>query len=148
MSGAVGVVVFEERNQAGSHGNELLGRNVDVIDFIAALENEVAGLAAVDQSVVIFQTIVERYVGLRDDVLVFLPSGKIEAVRFVNHLAALELFVELLDFVLLDDLAGLEFAVTGVDDLNIVDDAPAPDLAVGRFDEAIVVDARESSSKS
>src|SRR5713226_619628 len=46
---AVGVVVFEERNQAGSHGNELLGRNVDIVDFIAALENKVAGLAAVDQ---------------------------------------------------------------------------------------------------
>ena len=33
--GAVGVVVFEERNQAGGDGDELLGRNVDVVDFLA-----------------------------------------------------------------------------------------------------------------
>src|SRR6202030_3384792 len=75
----------------------------------------------------------------------FFPSGKVEAVRFVNDLAALELFVKILDFILLDDFAGLEFAVTGVDDLNVVDNAAALDLAVGRFDEAVVVDAREAA---
>ena len=47
--GAVGVVVFQERNQAGSDGNELLRRDVDVIDFIAMLEHEVSGLTAVDE---------------------------------------------------------------------------------------------------
>ena len=46
---AVGVVVFQERNQAGSHGNELLRRNVDIVDFIAMLQHEVTGLAAVDE---------------------------------------------------------------------------------------------------
>ena len=46
---AVRVVVLKERNQAGGDGDELLRRNVDVIDFLAALQNEVAGLAAVDQ---------------------------------------------------------------------------------------------------
>src|SRR6267143_1485687 len=142
---AVGVVVFEERNQAGSHRNELLRRNVDVVDLIAALEDEVAGLPAVDQLGGNLQALIERYVGLRDDVLVFFPSGKIEAVRLVNDLAALELFVEILDFILLDNFTGFEFAVTGVDDLNVVDDAAALDLAVGRFDEAVVVDAREAA---
>src|SRR6266404_6144777 len=142
---AVGVVVFEERNQAGSHRNELLRRNVDVVDLIAALEDEVAGLTAVDQLGGNLQALVKRYVGLRDDVLVFFPSGKVEAVRLVNDLAALELFVEILDFILLDNFTGFEFAVTGVDDLNVVDDAAALDLAVGRFDEAVVVDAREAA---
>src|SRR5437667_433878 len=142
---AVGVVVFEERNQAGGHGNELLRRNVDVIDFIAALENEVAGLPAVDQLRGDLQSFIKRDVGLRDDVLVFFPSGKIEAIRLVNYLAALELFVEILDFVFLDDFTGFEFAVTGIDDLNVVDDAAGLDFAVGRFDEAVVVDARKAA---
>src|SRR6267143_3470262 len=142
---AVGVVVFEERNQAGSHRNELLRRNVDVVDLIAALEDEVAGLPAVDQLGGNLQALIERYVGLRDDVLVFFPSGKIEAVRFVNDLAAFELFVEILDFVFLDDFTGFEFAITGVDDLNVVDDSAALDFAVGRFDEAVVVDTREAA---
>src|SRR5258708_238959 len=145
---AVGVVVLEERNQAGGDRDELFRRNVDVVDLIAALENEVAGLAAVDQLCGDLQPFVERYVGLRDDVLVFFPRGKIEAVRFVNDLAALELFVEILDFVLLDDFAGFEFAVTGVHDLNVVDDAAALDLAVGRFDETVVVDAREAAQRA
>jgi len=145
---AVGVVVLEERNQAGGDRDELLRRNVDVVDLIAALEDEVAGLTAVDQLGGNLQALIERYVGLRDDVLVFFPSGKIEAVRLVNDLAALELFVEILDFILLDDFASFEFAVTGVDDLNVVDDAAALDLAVGRFDEAVVVDTREAAQRA
>ena len=32
---AVGVVIFEERNQAGGDRDELLGRNVDVVHFVA-----------------------------------------------------------------------------------------------------------------
>ena len=48
---AVRVVVFQERNQRGRDGNELLRRNVDVIDFIAVFQYEVAGLPNVDQFV-------------------------------------------------------------------------------------------------
>ncbi len=73
--GAVGVVVFKERNQAGGDGNELLRRNVDVIHFIAMLQDEVTGLAAVDEFGGDAQLFVERNVGLGDDVLVFFPSG-------------------------------------------------------------------------
>src|SRR5713226_2841159 len=145
---AVGVVVFEERNQAGRHGNEVLGRDVDVVDFVAALQHKVAGVAALDQLGGDLQALIERHVGLRDDVLVFFPSGKIEAVRFVDDFAALELFVEILDLVLLDDFAGFEFAVTGIDDLNVVDDAAALDLAVGRLDEAVVIDARKAAQRA
>ena len=49
--GAVGVVVFEERNQAGRDADELLRRHVHVIHFIAMLEDEVSGLAAIDEIV-------------------------------------------------------------------------------------------------
>src|SRR2546430_3582465 len=145
---AVGVIVFEKRNQAGSHGNELLRRNVDVVHFLTALENEVSRLAAVDQFCGDLQAVVERNVGLRDDVLVLFPSGKIEAVRLVHDPAALQLLVEIFDFVPLDDFTGFEFAVTGIDDLDVVDDASALDLAVRRFDEAIVVDPCEAAQRA
>src|SRR4029077_11202758 len=46
------------------------------------------------------------------------------------------------------DLAGFEFAVAGVDDLNVVDDAAALDLAVRRLDEAVVVDARKAGQRA
>ena len=46
---AVGVVVLEERNQRCGDGDQLLRADVDVIDFIAAYQHEVAGLAGVDQ---------------------------------------------------------------------------------------------------
>ena len=81
---AVGVVVFEERNQAGGHRDELLRRDVHVIDFVAALQHEVAGLTAVDEFGGDLQTFVERNVGLRDDVLVFFPRRQVEAVRLVQ----------------------------------------------------------------
>src|SRR5258708_25387853 len=44
--GTVGVVVFKERDQAGGDGNELLRRDVDVVDFIARLHHEGSGFAA------------------------------------------------------------------------------------------------------
>src|SRR5580704_3008835 len=145
---AVGVVVLEERNQAGGDGDELLWRNVDVVDFIAALQHEVAGLTAVDEFRGDLQTLIERDVGLRDDVLIFFPSGQVEAVRLGGDLAALELFVELFDAIFLDDFAGFEFAIAGVDDLNVVDDAATLDLAVRRLDEAVVVDARKARQRA
>ena len=48
---AVGVVVLEERNQRCGDRNQLLRRNVDVVDFVAMLQDEVAGLTHVDQFV-------------------------------------------------------------------------------------------------
>ena len=75
---AVGVVVLEEGNQRGGHGNELLRADVDVVDFVAADQDEVAGLAGVDQFGDDAALVVEFDVGLRDDVPVFLPRGEIE----------------------------------------------------------------------
>src|SRR6266853_62617 len=141
---AARVVVLEERDEAGGHRNKLLRRNVHVVDFFAALQHEVAGLPAVHEFRNNFQAFVELHVGLRHHVLVLFPSGKIEAVRFVDHLAPLELFVELFDAVALHDFASFEFAIAGVHDVNVVDDAPALDLAVRRLDEAVDVDARKA----
>src|SRR5205814_8840276 len=129
-------------------GNELLRRNVNVVDFFAILQNEVAGLTAVDEFGGDAALVVERDVGLSDDVLVFFPSGKIEAVRFVEDLAALELVVELFDAVFFDDFAGFEFTVAGVDDLHVVDTASAFYFAVRRLDEAVVVDAGKAGERA
>src|SRR5712671_2941676 len=145
---AVGVVVLEERDEAGGHRNKLLRRNVHVVHFFAALEHEVAGLPAVHEFRNNFQSLVELHVGLRHHVLVFFPCGKVEAVRFVDHLAALKLFVKLFDAVALHDFAGFEFAIAGVDDVHVVDDAPALDLAVRRLDEAVVIDARKAGQRA
>src|SRR5579883_1123488 len=142
---AIRVVVLEERNQAGGHGDELFRGDVNVVHFVAAFQDEVAGLPAVDEFRSNAQLVVERDVGLRHDVLVLFPSREIETIGLVDNLAALQLFVKLLDFVLFHDIAGFEFAVAGVHDLHIVDDAAALHLAIRRLDEAVVVDAGEAA---
>src|SRR5208282_5215406 len=146
--GTVGVVVLQERNQAGGDGNELLRRNVDVIDLIAMLQDEVTGLAAIDEFGGNAQPVVQGDVSLGDDILVLFPSREIEAVGFINDLAALQLVVEFFDAVAFHDIAGLEFAVAGIDDLHEVDDASALDAAIGRFDEAVIVDARKATERA
>ena len=78
---AVGVVVLEERHQRCRHRNQLLRADVDVIDFIAADQHEVAGLAGIDQIAHDAALVVEFDVGLRDGVAVFFPGRKIEGER-------------------------------------------------------------------
>ena len=78
---AVGVVVLEERHQRGSHRNQLLRADVDVVDFVAADQHEVAGLAGVDQIADDAALVVEFDVGLRDGVAVFFPRREIERER-------------------------------------------------------------------
>ena len=146
--GAVGVVIFEERYQARGNGHELFGRNVDVIDLFTLLQHEVAGLAAIDQFGGDLAAIVQRNVGLSDDVAVFFPSREIEAVRLGGYPAALELLIHRVHFVAFDDLAGLEFTVAGVDHLGEIDHAAALDLAVGRFDKSEFVDARITGERA
>src|SRR6266851_4050777 len=145
---AVGVVVLEERDEAGGHGDELLRRNVHIVHFFTALEHEVSGLAAVDEFGGNLQALVKRDIGLRNHVLIFFPCGQVEAVRLVDDLAALELLVEIFDAVALHDFAGLEFAVAGVDDVHVVDDAAALHFAVRRLDKAVVVDARKAGERA
>src|SRR5208282_3201667 len=145
---AVRVIVLEERDEAGGHGDELIGRNVDVVHFLAALEHEVARLAAVDQFGVDQPASVQRDIGLGDDVAVLLPGREIEAVGLRGDLAALQLLVHSIDLVALDDVAGLEFAVAGIEHLNVVHHAAVAHLAVGRLDEAELVDAREAGERA
>ncbi len=82
---AVGVVVFQERNQAGRHRDELFRRNVDVVHFLAALQNEVSGLPTVDQFGGNTFAFVEGGIGLRDHVAVFFPGRKIETIGVVGR---------------------------------------------------------------
>src|ERR1019366_6707342 len=77
---AVGVVVLQKWNQARRNRNKLLRRNVDVVHLLAALQDEVAGLAAVDQLGGNALALIERGVGLGDHVAVLLPRGQVEAV--------------------------------------------------------------------
>ena len=65
---AIGVVVFEERNQAGGHGNQLLGRNVHVINPRGLHVDEVALAPAGDAFAQEIALVVDRRVGLGDDV--------------------------------------------------------------------------------
>ena len=78
---AVGVVVLEERNQRRGHRDELLGRDVDELDVVARREDEVAGLARVDAFLRQLAVVVDRGVGLGDDVLVLFPRRQVEGVR-------------------------------------------------------------------
>ena len=48
---AVRVVVLKERNQAGRDRDQLFRTDVHVLDFVAMLQHEVAGLAGVHQIV-------------------------------------------------------------------------------------------------
>ena len=139
---AVRVVVLKEWNQAGSDGDELLRRNVDVVDFFAILQNEVAGLAAVDEFGGDFEALVERGVGLRDHVAVLFPRREIEAVRLDDYAPPLQLLVRVFHLFLFNHFAGFEFAVARVDDLHEVDHAAALHTAIGRLDEAEFVDPR------
>ena len=69
-------------------------------------------------------------------------------MRIVGDTAALEFLVDVLNFVALDDFAGFEFAIARVENLHVIDDATALYLAVGRFDEAELVDARVAGKRA
>ncbi len=73
---AVGVVVLEERDQRRGDGNELLGRNVHVVDAIAGQEHDVAGVTADDEIAHEMAVGVDRRVGLGDAVLRPPPSPR------------------------------------------------------------------------
>ena len=82
---AVGVVVLEERDQRRGDGNELLGRDVHVVDALAGQEHDVAGLTADDEIADEMAVLVDRRVRLRDRVFLLLHRGEIEDL--FGHLA-------------------------------------------------------------
>ncbi len=128
--GAVGVVVLQEGDQGRGQRDQLLGRDVDVVDLLGGQELEVAGLAGRDQVAGKAALLVDRGVGLGDVVLLVLPGGQVEAVRLEDGQVLGPLALERGDFaqglVLLDDLADLALAVAGVQDLDVVDDPAVP----------------------
>src|SRR5690348_12843712 len=140
--GAVRVVILKERDEAGRNGDELLGRYVDVVHFLTRFEDEVPCLAAVDEFGRDFAALVERSIGLRDDVAVFFPRRLIEAVCLRRDLAAAQLRVRRVHLVFFHDFARLEFAAAGIDNLDVVDHAAILHLAVRRLDKSEFVDAR------
>ena len=140
---AVGVVVLEEGHQRCRHRNQLLRTDVDVIDFIAADQHKVAGLAGIDQIAHDAALVVEFHVGLRDGVAVFFPSRKIERERLElcrPLLLVFQLGIQLFSFMLFQVVADFAIAVAGIDDADVVEHASALDPPVGRLDEAVVVD--------
>jgi hypothetical protein len=98
--GAVGVIVFEERDQGGGDRHDLARRHVHQVDRLLLQEGRFAVDAARDQVVddLAFQ---HRDVGLGDDVLGFLHRRHVD--DFVLRLAVLHATVRALDEAVLVD---------------------------------------------
>ena len=147
----VGVVVLEERDERRGQGHELLGRNVDVIHLVARDQLEIPGLPGADVLAQEPAVVVDRRVRLGDGEFFLFPGRLVLAVRLddgeLADLALLELLDGLEEGVLADDLAHLVVGVAGMDDLDVVDDAPALDFPVGRFDEPVVVDPGKAAQR-
>ena len=143
--GAVCVIVFEKRDERCGDRNELLRRNIDVIDLVPMLEHEIARLPNIDKLVRQPPAFVHLFVRLRDEILVFFPGREVERIR--NIIGALlftplQLFILLFDSFALDVLADFELGVTGADDRHIIDNASVLYFAIRTFDESIFVDPR------
>src|SRR6202044_2133353 len=148
---AVGVVVLEEGNQRGGDGDQLLGADVDVVDFAAVDEDEVALAARIDELFDDVAVLVELDVGLSDGVLVFFPRGEIEGVGLELNLTLLffaQLLVEFEGLRLLEVIADAQAAFAGVGDLDEVEHAAFAHLAVGRLNEPVLIDTREAGERA
>ena len=92
---AVGVVVLEERNQAGGHRNELLRRNVHVIDLRRLDVEEVAAVTDGNLLAGELAFVVDRRVRLRDDEILFAVGGEI--IDLLGHAAVFDFAVRRFD---------------------------------------------------
>src|ERR1700724_1409770 len=143
-SRAVGVVVLEERHERCRYRDQLLWAHVDVVNLIAADQDEVAGLAGVDQIADDAALVVQFNVGLGNYVPVFFPSRKIEREWFDFRWLFTAIFdfgVDFFDFMLLDVIADFVVAIASIHDADVVDHAAVFHAAVWRLDETVVVDA-------
>ena len=151
--GAVGVVVLEERDERGRHGDDLLGRDVHVLDLAGARLGERVAVARRDALGGEVALVVERRVGLRDDVLLLLVGRDVLDLvgddRADREGVGL-LLLELGDRASRERLAGLEDDLAALGDQVraglvlgqvpvVVADGPL-DLAVRGLDEAVAVD--------
>ena len=110
---AIGVVVLEERDQAGGDGDELLGRDIHEVDRLGVDFEEVAAVAHSDLADEV-ALLVELGVGLGDDLALLLVGG--EVLDLVRHAAVLADAVRRLDEAELVD-AGIERE--GVDETDV-----------------------------
>ncbi len=78
---AVGVVVFEKRNQPGGHRDELLRRHIHVVDLGRLHFEEVAAIAHGNFLAREMAAAIHRRVGLRDEIVFFAITGQIIDVR-------------------------------------------------------------------
>ena len=78
---AVRVVVLEERDQRRRDGDELLGRDVLVVDLVPVGRDELAVEAGDDAVLLDAPGRVRLGVGLGDDVVLFLPGREVEGER-------------------------------------------------------------------
>src|SRR5262245_40023031 len=76
--GAVGVVVFEERDQAGGHRDQLVRRHVHELDLIGAHHRELAADARRNEVAREVALRVDRRVRLRDGVLLLLEGREVD----------------------------------------------------------------------
>jgi len=78
---AVGVVMLEEGDQAGGHGDELLGRDVHVLDLLGLDLDEVAAETGRDRLAEELALAVDRRVRLGDvEVLVTIAGEVLDLV--------------------------------------------------------------------
>ena len=120
---AVGVVVFEERDQRGGDGHHLARRNVHEGDFLTGGHEHVVAHAGGD--VVVHKTAVgiDGGVGLRNDMARF--AGSVEVHELVGHVAVADDAVRRLDEAV---VVHLGVGRQGDDQANV--------RAFGRFDGA------------
>ena len=112
--GAVGVVVLEERDERRRDRDELLGRDVLVVDLVAVGRDELAVEAGDDPLFLDAARGVGLGVGLRDRVVLLFPRREVEGVRVGvgrTLVVPADALVLLLELLLLDDLAELEGGV-------------------------------------
>ena len=141
----VRVVMLQERNQARSHTHKLLGRDIDEINVLFRNQDEVPGLARVHAIPLDVSVLIELDVRLGDGELFGLPGREIEGVRLILRrplAGALHLAVFLFDNLLLHLLAHLQVRVARENDVGKIQHPAALHFAVGRFDEAVFVNAR------
>ena len=141
--GPVGIVVLQKGDQAGRHADQLLGADVHVLDLFLGNEDEVSLVAGAHPVPDQPAPVVHLHVGLGRDMLVALPGGEIEGVRFVpDHPfpAAAHDLVGLQHVLVRIGFGDLEFRVSRVGDPDVVQDPAVHHLPVGGLDEAELVD--------
>ena len=92
---AVRVIMFEERNQSGGDRNELLRRDVHVVDLRRLDFEKVAAITDRDFLAGEMSFRVHRRVGLRDEEILFAIAGQI--IDLIGHAAFLDFAVRRFD---------------------------------------------------